>query len=367
MVGALADWFAVTALFRHPLGLPFPHTAIIPRSKARIADNLGDFICEHFLSTDQVMQKIDQMQLPRQVMRWLARRKNAELIASYTTIVAQHSLTALRDVRAQQFIQQTTLDQLKKINMAQFGGQVLQLLTQDQRHQELLNVVLQKISHLVQTPEVQAVIAEKIALELKRTVHIKKLSHYLGDWGTEKIVNMIAKEVAAIADDPHHELRYRFHAYVQTMITRLQRDPAFTAKMADIQQQILENPELKDYVQGLWGQLVDWLEQDLHANHSLLRKKMTQAVRQMAQHILKDAGMQHLLDEKLKQIAPRLIETYRVRIARYITDRVNAWEDNELVYQLEHAIGKDLQYIRINGTVVGGAVGLVIHFIGRYF
>lgn len=367
MVGALADWFAVTALFRHPLGLPFPHTAIIPRSKARIADNLGDFICEHFLSTDQVMQKIDQMQLPRQVMRWLARRKNAELIASYTTIVAQHSLTALRDVRAQQFIQQTTLDQLKKINMAQFGGQVLQLLTQDQRHQELLNVVLQKISHLVQTPEVQAVIAEKIALELKRTVHIKKLSHYLGDWGTEKIVNMIAKEVAAIADDPHHELRYRFHAYVQTMITRLQRDPAFTAKMADIQQQILENPELKNYVQGLWGQLVDWLEQDLHANHSLLCKKMMQAVRQMAQHILKDAGMQHLLDEKLKQIAPRLIETYRVRIARYITDRVNAWEDNELVYQLEHAIGKDLQYIRINGTVVGGAVGLVIHFIGRYF
>src|SRR5690554_1938158 len=96
MVGALADWFAVTALFRHPLGLPLPHTAIIPRNKARIARNLADFICEHFLSTDQVMQKLDQMQLPRQVMRWLAKKQNAELMASYTTLAAQHSLTALR-------------------------------------------------------------------------------------------------------------------------------------------------------------------------------------------------------------------------------------------------------------------------------
>src|SRR5690554_908112 len=96
MVGALADWFAVTALFRHPLGLPFPHTAIIARNKARIASNLGDFICEHFLSTAQVMQKLEQMQLPRQVMRWLAKKQNAELMASYTTLAAQHSLTALR-------------------------------------------------------------------------------------------------------------------------------------------------------------------------------------------------------------------------------------------------------------------------------
>lgn len=367
MVGALADWFAVTALFRHPLGLPFPHTAIIARNKARIASNLGDFICEHFLSTAQVMQKLEQMQLPRQVMRWLAKKQNAELMASYTTLAAQHSLTALRDVRAQQFIQETTLTQLKKINVAQFGGQVLQLLTTDQRHQELLNVVLQKISQFVQDPATQEVIAEKIAAELKRTVHIKKLSDYLGDWGTDKIVNVIAKEITAVAEDPHHELRYSFHAYIQTLILRLQTDPKFAEKMADIQRQIIENPELTGYVQGLWTQILDWLEHDLQAKDSVLQQKMAVGLRRVAQHILKDPAMQQLLDEKLQQIAPRVIEKYRVRIARYIEDRVNAWEEKELVHQLEHAIGKDLQYIRINGTVVGGAIGLVIHFIGRWF
>ena len=367
MVGALADWFAVTALFKHPLGLPFPHTAIIPRSKARIANNLGDFICEHFLSTAQIMQKLEQMQLPRRLMRWLVQPNNAQVTANYTTLIAKHSLSALRDVRAQQFIQATALEQLKKINFAEFGAQVLQLLTADHRHQELLDTILHKVSHIVQTPEVQTLIAEKIAQELKRTVHIKKLSDYLGDWGTEKIVNLLAKEITEIAEDPHHELRYSFNAYMQTMILRLQSDPKFKQKMADFQQQFIENPELQQYLHGLWSEILDWLEQDLAADESLLGKKIAVALEQGARYILNDTSMQQLLNEKLEQIAPRLIEKYRIRIARYIEARVNAWEEQELVYQLEHAIGKDLQYIRINGTLVGGAIGIVIHCIGQWF
>ena len=367
MVGAVADWFAVTALFRKPLGLPIPHTAIIPRNKSRIASRLGDFICEHFLSTEQVMQKIVQMQLPRKMMRWLAKKQNAQLLASYSTLVAQHSLTALRDVRAQQFIQDTAINSIKKINFSQLGGQVLQLLTHDQRHQELLNQVLKKVSEIVATPEIQAVLAEKIAVELQRTVHIKKISDYLGDWSTAKMVDLMVKEIAEIADDPHHALRYRFHAYVQTMIYRLQNDPDFKQKTADIQQQMLENPAVQNYLQGLWADILNWLERDLQAPDSVLQAKLALGLRQVAQHIMTDPAMQQLLDEKIAQIAPPLIEKYRVRIARYIEERVNAWEEDELVYQLEHAIGKDLQYIRINGTLVGGAIGLLIHFIGRWF
>lgn len=367
MVGALADWFAVTALFRRPLGLPIPHTAIIPRSKARIASNLGDFICEHFLSTEQVMQKIEQMQLPRTTMRWLAKPANAQLMANYGALVVQHSLTALRDQRAQHFIQQTALANLKKINMAQFAGQILALLTADQRHQELLNQVLQKISDLVQTPQIQTLVAEKIAAELQRTVHIKKLSDYLGDWGTEKIVRLLADEMAAIADNPHHELRYSFHAYVQTFIQRLQADPAFQQKMLSIQEQWLHNPELNHYVQQLWTELLDWVELDLQSDSSAIQAKMTTTMQRVAKHIAHDDAMQQLLNEKLREIAPDIVSKYRLRIARYIEERVNAWEENELVYQLEHAIGKDLQYIRINGTLVGGAIGLVIHWLGRWF
>ena len=366
MVGAIADWFAVTALFRRPLGLPIPHTAIIPRNKARIANRLGDFICEHFLSTEQVMQKLEQMQLPKQTMRWLAKKKNAELFSTYAALVAQHSVTALRDVRAQQFIQETALHNLRKINIAQVGGQVLQLLTHDQRHQELLNQVLRKVSELLAQPAMQELLAEKIAVELKNTVYVKALSEYLGEWSTKKIINVIAREITAIAEDPHHELRYRFHAHVQTWIYRLQSDPKFKQKMVDIQEQMLENPALQHYVQGLWAQMMDWLEADLQAEDSVIQDKVAHGLRQVAQHILKDGAMQQLLDERLAQIAPPLIEKYRVRIAQYIEGRVNAWEEGELVYQLEHAIGKDLQYIRINGTLVGGAIGLLIHFIGRW-
>ena len=367
MVGAMADWFAVTALFRRPLGLPIPHTAIIPSNKSQIASRLGAFICEHFLATDQVMKKIKQMQLPRKAIRWLAQKQNASLMAGYATLIAQHSLTALRDMRAQQFIQDTAIENLKKINIAQLAGQVLQLLTHDQRHQELLNQVLKKISHLVENPEVQAALAAKVSAELKNTVYIQKVSNYLGEWSTEKIVNIIAKEIAQIAQDPHHELRYSFHGYVQTMICRLQTDPVFMQKTADIQQQMLQNPALQRYLQGLWGDTIDWLEQDLHAQDSVLQKKIAVGLRQVGHHIMHDAAMQQLLDEKLEQLAPQLIEKYRGRIAKHIEDRVNEWEDKELVHQLENAIGKDLQSIRISGTLVGGMIGLLIHFIGQLF
>lgn len=365
MVGALADWFAVTALFRHPLGLPLPHTAIIPRNKARIARNLADFICEHFLSTDQVMQKLDQWQLPRQLMRWLVKRNNAELMAGYTALVAQHSLTALRDVRAQQFIQQTAVANLKAIDFSALLAQILELLTADQRHQELLDHTLHGVSALLQKEEVQNFIAEKLSAEIKRTVYVKALSNYAGGWGTRRLVKLVAQEVQAISEDPHHPLRYSFSAQLKTFVARLEKDPSFRTKVQDIQNQILNDPVLMSYLSQLWTEILDWIEKDLQAEDSLFKSRLSMGLRQVAHHILNDAAMEQLLNEKLQEVAPPLIEKYRVRIAHYIADRVNAWEEDELVYQLENAIGKDLQYIRINGTLVGGFVGLVIHFLSQ--
>lgn len=365
MVGALADWFAVTALFRHPLGLPLPHTAIIPRNKARIARNLADFICEHFLSTNQVMQKLEQWQLPRQLMRWLAKRENAERMADYSALVAQHSLTALRDVRAQQFIQQTAVANLKAIDFSALLAQVLELLTADKRHQELLNHALHGVSELLQKEEIQLFITEKLSAEVKRTVYVKALSDYVGEWGTQRLVKLVAQEVQAVSEDPYHPLRDSFSAHVKTFVARLQKDPSFKLKVYGIQEQILNDPVLMRYLSTLWSEILDWIEQDLQSDDSLFKTRLAAGLRQVAHHILQDEAMEQLLNEKLLQIAPPLIEKYRVRIAHYIAERVNAWEEHELVYQLENAIGKDLQYIRINGTLVGGFVGLVIHFIGQ--
>lgn len=366
MVGALADWFAVTALFRHPLGLPLPHTAIIPRNKARIARNLADFICEHFLSTDQVLQKLQQWQLPRQLMRWLARKENAERISDYTALVAQHSLTALRDSRAQEFIQQTAINNLKSINFSGLLAQVLELLTADQRHQELLNHALEGFSSILQKDEIQQFIAEKLAAEVKRTVHVKSISNYVGEWGTQRIVKLIANEVQAVSEDPHHALRYSFSAHLKTFVMRLQSDPSFALKVHSIQEQIINDPVLTRYLSSLWTEALDWIERDLDNEQSVFKQKLTAGLRQVAHHILHDKAMEQLLNEKLLQLAPPLITKYRVQIAHYIADRVNAWEEDELVYQLENAIGKDLQYIRINGTLVGGIVGVIIHALGQF-
>lgn len=367
MVGALADWFAITALFRYPLGIPFPHTAIIPKHKARIANNLGDFICEHFLSTPQVMQKIEQMHISRTTMRWLAKRKNAKWLSGYLLLFAHHALIALRDSRAQTFIQKIAIENLKKISIAKYVASVLELMMADQRHQELLNEILEKLNTWIQDSTVQSVIAEKITEEANRTLHIKKVSEYIGEWGTRRIIALFAKEIEAIALDPHHELRYRFNASVQIFICRLQQDPSFIAKAEEIQHQIIHNPALKRYLTKIWSELLDWLEQDLTKENSLLQKKLETALRQTALHVVQDQALQQLIEERIHTLAPKFIHTYRQRFAKYIADRVNAWEEKELVAQLEKAIGKDLQYIRINGTLVGGAIGIVIHAVGQLF
>ncbi|MFC3607560.1 DUF445 domain-containing protein [Stutzerimonas tarimensis] len=361
MIGAIADWFAVTALFRHPLGLPIPHTAIIPRNKKRIGDNLAEFICTHFLTTAQVLEKIREFDAAGRLAVWLARPEHAERVGRQAVAVSAHLVGALRDERAAAFIERSAKKRLAQIDLAPLTGQVLGLLTADKRHQQVLDELLRLFDRTLRSEQMQQRIAAILAEELGKLLRIRKLGEMAGDWSTERLVQRLSEVLGEVSHDPEHPLRRRFDDYLARFIEQLKADPEFQRKGQELRDQLLKDPALTGYLGGLWDDLVDWLQADLARPDSSIGRRIAEVAGTLGAALKRDEAMRNWLNDQLLAAAPPLIERYRADIGRYIAARVEGWNTGELVEQIEANIGKDLQYIRVNGTLVGGMVGLVIH------
>ncbi|TWI47262.1 uncharacterized membrane-anchored protein YjiN (DUF445 family) [Pseudomonas duriflava] len=364
MVGAIADWFAVTALFQRPLGLPIPHTGIIPRNKVEIGKKLSDFIVTHFLSTPQVMAKIQEFDTARRLAGWLRQPTNAEALGIHLVGIARFGIDALRDERVQQFIQRTATERLKEIDLAWVSGQLLDVMTADRRHQAMLDDVLKSIARLMKDEATQAMIARAISSELSALRYLR-LDEYAGRWSAEKVVQRISDLISEISEDKDHELRARFDTYVAEFIVNLKSDPAFRLKGEQVRAQLLEHPAIAGYLHDLWNDLIDWLQNDLAREDSTIRHRLVKLTRRLGAALAADKEMRHWVNDQVLAVAPPLIERYRRRIGDYIAKRVEEWDTAELVEQIERSVGKDLQFIRINGTLVGGLVGLVLYTLSH--
>ena len=362
MVGAIADWFAVVALFRHPLGLPIPHTAIIPENKDRIGQNLANFIATHFLSTEQVLPKLREFDVAGRVAHWLSQPDNAARVGERLVGVARWAVGALDDERVRQFVADLTRRALGQVDVTRLSGQVLETMTHERRHQELLDGVLVQLARLLGEDSLQDTIAEAIAREVKALKYVG-LDQVAARLATRKVVVIIAKTIIDMADDPQHNLRRRFDTMVDGFITRLKDDGALQQRGERLKQELLDNPALGHYVNQLWGELLAWLQADMEQSDSSIRRHITQAARTLGERLAGDAEIRGWINGELQAAAPRLIERYREDIRSYIVARVAAWDAREMTDELEHHIGRDLQFIRINGTLVGGLVGLLIHTV----
>ena len=372
MVGAIADWFAVTALFRHPLGLPIPHTAIIPRKQARLGRNLADFICTHFLSTPQVLAKLEAFDAAARLAGWLRQPSNAEALGRQLVGIARYGIRALRDERVRRFIQRSATAKLREVDLAGLGGQLLDLLTHERRHQAMLDEVLAQLDALLQDEAVQQRIAAGLSSEfsaLRFRLFGKDigLDEKAGQWSADKVVRRVSALIGEISRDDQHELRGKFDTCVASVIAKLKADPDFRLKGEQIREQLLAHPAVAGYLRGLWDELVDWLQADLADADSTIRRRLIKLSLRLGEALAADEAMRRWLNDQLLEVAPSLVERHREDIRRYIAERVEKWNSDELVAQLEHNVGKDLQFIRINGTLVGGMVGLVLHGLTRLF
>jgi uncharacterized membrane-anchored protein YjiN (DUF445 family) len=360
MVGAMADWFAVVALFRHPLGLPIPHTAIIPSNKDRIGANLANFICTNFLSTEQVLAKLLRFDAGGRVAQWLAAPRHAEQVAGHLGAALRYALGALDDERVRHFIRTGVLEQLAQIDVARFAGQLLDVLTSERRHQGVLDALLRKLASVLDDEALKSHMSEVVASEVKY-LRFVGLDHVAGRYATRKLVAGVIHLIGEMAKDPDHPLRLQFDEFVVDFIRRLKEEPELRARVEAIKHDLLAQPALAAYLQGLWGELLAWMQDDLGRADSTLRLRATAAIHRVGEKLQSDLAMQGWINEQLMLTAPRWIERYREDIRLYIIARVGDWNTREMTNELERNIGRDLQFIRINGTLVGGLVGLLIH------
>ena len=362
MVGAIADWFAVTALFHHPLGLRFiPHTAIIPRNKQRIAAGLSHFIQSNFLTSAAVVQRIRDFQPARTLYSWLLRVENAEAVASYVTRMSAYLLGAMDDERVRHYLEQAIVSRLKSADIASGAAELLDVLTDNKRHHELLNAALAALDEVLSRTETQAYIAGEVA---KSAPLLKWLSDLfqlkLDERAALKIVEVAVQKIKEVRASESHALRDRFDAYVDGFIRRLKSDEALRSRVQRLRDEALASPALGAYLGGVWDELRAWLAAEHDRRPASLHQRVTGMLESLGRTLRADRGMQAWLDEQILNGAALVVEEHRAKIGRFVEDQIMSWQEQKLVAELERHIGPDLQYIRINGTLVGALAGLLI-------
>ena len=356
MVGALADWFAVVALFRHPLGIPIPHTAIIPNRKNDLGESLSDFVAEHFLEPGVVRNKLQSVNLSDYVIRWLNSEKGRSSVEDLVATVLRWALNALSETRVRRFLSRLSSKQLANIKLAPLLGNTLDWLVRGQRHQEILTQVLRY--SIVVLHDNRDAIRQKVQQESPWW-----LPGFVDDRIMKKMLERVETRLFEMTLDPDHGLRKQFDEWVQKLAHDLQHAPQHRRWGENFKQQLLENDELQDYLYGLWRELARSIEEDIDNPHSSIKKQVGQWLDNVAQELEGDPDMQAWINEWLTEAITIIVARNSAQIASLISDTVRTWDGADTSRRIELAIGRDLQFIRINGTLVGGLVGLVIYAV----
>lgn len=360
MIGALADWFAVVALFRHPLGLPIPHTAIIVANKDRLGAQLARFLGEHFLAAEHVQPTLARWDMAGALGHWLARPDAARRVGQWLQQATPALLGALDQTPARQWVAQLAQRLLREVDLATLGGQALAALTAHGHHQQWLNGLLQQLSGWAGQEAVQEKLTDAIARELKELKYVG-LDQMAARLATRKLVAALTRTLADVAADPDHELRHRFDGWMTESINRLQTDPDWQARVALWRDAWLAQPQWKAPIEAWWHELMGTLRADAVKPESALGERIASVVQAAGQQLLADATLRTWLNTQAQQVLLRLLDSSRETIVGFVAQRVQAWDAHDMSRTLENNIGRDLQFIRINGTLVGALVGLLLH------
>lgn len=361
MIGALADWFAVVALFRHPLGIKLPHTAIIPANKNRIADNLGDFIQERFLTTEKVLDGIRQFMPARRLARWLSRTDNASQLTKRIFRVLAQVGPMINEDKAKTFFKSTLTKRLQKIDGAKITARILSLFKQKGHHQVLLDGLLAELNVFLKRDDVREDLVQTIAKHIEFLPSTLNLDERFGRIILQRLYDAFQSLLDAIRADQQHVLRQHFNGAVTSFMYRLKEDAQLRVRIFQIQKEIIADPEFEKLLDSLWDKMHMKLVSSVNDIESALTQQVIEVVVYFGKSITHNRVMQMWLDKQIIRLLIPLIEKYRKIIGKFIAAQVRTWNDAFMVEQIELNIGRDLQFIRVNGTLVGGLVGLLIY------
>ncbi|GAB4443371.1 MAG: DUF445 domain-containing protein [Anaerolineae bacterium] len=355
MVGALVDWFAVTALFRYPLGLKIPHTAIIPNRKQLIAKNFGYFVREKFLSTDTVSDTLRSKDVTRKAAQWLIEPQNSERVAIQVVDVIAATVKILKDEDIQQLIEQGLATQIRSKPVAPTLGKVLFLVVSGNRGQEIFYGLIKLLTDFLQ--DNRDTIQKKINNELPWYVPrgVDKTIY-------QSLVEAVENTLQEVASNPNHPLYESFNDNLQRKVEALKNSPDIATKEEEFKEELLLHPVFQEFVSTLWAdtkaQLIEYNPKSSQ-NHKSIEKMLTN----FGYALLDDPELLKKVDGWVKEGTIYLVHTYGYEIENLISDTIDRWDTEKTSREIELQIGADLQYIRINGTIVGGLVGLVIYTV----
>jgi uncharacterized membrane-anchored protein YjiN (DUF445 family) len=356
MIGACADWFAVVALFRHPLGIPIPHTAIVPQSKQRIAVALGRFIANNFLSPRVVGDRIRDVDIAGWAAQWIERPSHARSAAQRTVSAVHQAMQTTPSADLNAFLTRRTRQGIAAIPAAPLASRVLALLWAHGNAQALVERLINSAS---------------VALANNKETIRKKVSQrsyrFVPKWVDGMVADRVISGVSQTLDEmrePDHPWRVELKAEIERLIDRLATDPEYLAKGEELKQQMLDNPAVIGQIDAMWHAIEVRLNSA--ATSAAIADAIETALMSVAARIRDDAEMRDRINRWLRVAALRAVASRRQEIAAFIRKVVENWDTETLIMRIELQVGRDLQFIRINGTVVGGLVGLLIFSVSRW-
>ena len=369
MVGALADWFAVSALFRRiPLPYLSRHTNIIARNKERIGENLSVFVRDKFLDAPSLVAMIRRHDPAEILARWLTSPANADLLGRQVTRLLQSALDTVEDEKFQQLLNQAAKALIGQLDVSRSMAAALGALTYERRHQVLLDDLLVRLSTLLQAPEARDFIANTLQKWIKREHPLKQKvlpTEWLSGKGASAISHAVETLLIEVAKDPNHQLRDSLDSAIERLIERMQQDPDWERRGEEIREYLQNDETLGTYVHSIWSDLRRKLQDDLNDPNSVVSAKVAQMGQWLGMSLAGDAALRVRLNVRLEIWAAQWAPDVSQSVAEHIRATVQRWEAEDMARLVEQHIGSDLQYIRINGTIVGGVIGLILFLISN--
>jgi uncharacterized membrane-anchored protein YjiN (DUF445 family) len=358
-IGGLADWYAVVALFKRPLGLPIPHTAIIQGNQHRIADKLGEFIEVHFLEQGPVEARLRQVDFGSFVADWLRDRKRSDDLARFALRLLPEAFSATETSGLMTFITRRMSAQLQSIDLAPLAAGTLRAFIAQGRHQALLDDLLRIVHDTLSQKATMAMIREKIRGELPTLLRLYRADKFL----VNRIVASAGTFFEEVRNDPDHPFRGEFDRMVLSFVDRLGTDPSYVERIGGLKRDLLARPELTDLARNIWANMRSFIEQSASGETQVLRHHLAGMLVAAGEALAGDAELRGEINQGLVAVLRSFIADQKSGVSSFISDQVKSWDMAQLISLIEINIGRDLQYIRFNGSLIGGLAGLGLYTV----
>lgn len=356
-IGGLADWYAVVALFRRPLGLPIPHTAIIQGNQHRIADKLGEFIEQHFLEAAPVEAKLRQIDFSSFIAGWLRDRKHSADLAHFVLRLLPEAVSATEASGLLNFVTGRITAQLQSIDLAPLVADTLRAFVEEGRHRGLLDDILGAVDQSLRQPETMAMVRKKVRDELPTLLKLYRADKFV----VKKMVASVTSFFEEVRNDPAHPFRSEFDRMVLSLVDKLGSDRAYAGRIDGLKRDLLARPEFGNLARNIWSKARSLLARSASGESQVLQQYLTRMFIAAGDALAGDRELRGEINKGFVAVLRNFIADQKSGVSSFISDQVKAWDMGQLITLIEINIGRDLQYIRFNGSLIGGLAGLFLY------